>query len=80
MLKKEELYAKYMLKNKCTIRKAAAHFGVGKSTLHNYVSHKLAKTNKRLYAKLSKLLAYNFAQKHIRGGYSTAQKYKKRFN
>ncbi|MBR4745572.1 MAG: sporulation transcriptional regulator SpoIIID [Clostridia bacterium] len=67
-----------MLKNKCTIRQAAIHFGVGKSTLHNYVSHKLVKTNKRLHAKLSKLLAYNFSQKHIRGGLSTAQKCKKR--
>ena len=77
MLKKEELYAKYMLKNKCTIRQAATHFGVSKSMLHNYVSHKLAKSNKRLHIKLSKLLAYNFSQKHIRGGLSTAQKYKK---
>ena len=72
-----EIYAKYMLDHQSTLRQAATHFDVGKSTIHNYVSHKLPKINKRLYRKVSKLLTYNFQIKHIRGGLSTAKRYRK---
>ena len=74
---KAEIYAKYMLDYQSTLRQTATHFGVSKSTVHSYVTYKLPKINKRLYRKVHKLLIYNFQIKHIRGGLSTAKRYKK---
>jgi len=35
MRKREELFAIYIIDNKCTIRKCAENFNIGKSTVHN---------------------------------------------
>ena len=75
MLEKAEIYAKYIIKNKSTIRKTAKIYGVGKSTVHNEVSNKLQFINKRLYRKVQKILAKNFKEKHLRGGEATRLKY-----
>lgn len=75
MLERAEIYAKYIVKNKTTIRNTAKFYGVGKSTVHNEVSNKLKEINKRLYRKTQKILTKNFREKHIRGGEATRLKY-----
>lgn len=70
-----EIWAHYMLENKTTIRKTAAHFGVSKSLVHNEFSKKLKRANLFLYIKTKKLLDKNFKEKHIRGGEATRKKY-----
>lgn len=72
-----EDFAYYILINKTTIRETAKRFGYSKSTVHNDVSNKLKKINKKLFLKVNKILKNNFDEKHIRGGESTKNKYKK---
>ena len=66
----EEL-GKFIAKNKATIRGAAKHFDMAKSTVHLDVSKRLKKENYFLYLKVKKILEKNFEQKHIRGGLAT---------
>lgn len=75
MLERAEVFAKYIIKNKATIRKTAKYFGVGKTTVHNEVSKRLKILNKRLFRKVQKILQKNFNEKHLRGGESTRIKY-----
>lgn len=66
----------YMLENKTTVRDAAKHFGVSKSTVHKDVTERLYYINKPLYNEVKELLEYNKSQRHIRGGIATRKKYK----
>ena len=68
-------FAKYIIKNRTTIRGVAKVYSVGKSTVHNDVSKKLRFVNKRLYKKVQKVLRKNFLEKHLRGGEATRLKY-----
>lgn len=63
-----EIIAKYMLNNKSTIRNAASYFGLGKSTIHYYVSKKLYTINPSLYIEVKELLTANWNDRHHRGG------------
>lgn len=69
-MKESKRYAKYIIKNKSTIRDAADNFGISKSSLHAKVT-KLKDTHPRLYKKLKAILDFNFAVKHLRGGQTT---------
>lgn len=69
--------AVYMIQTGATVRAAAKHFGVSKSTVHKDLSQRLPKCNKRLYQQVRKILDINKAQRHIRGGMATKEKYKK---
>lgn len=68
--------AKYILGSKQTIRQCAKAFGVSKSTVHYDISCRLKGLNARLYSRLKVVLDTNFADKHIRGGMATKNKYK----
>lgn len=70
--------AEYILKNKSTIRAAAKVFCVSKSTVHKDLSERLAAADPVLYAKVKKILDTNLAERHIRGGLATKNKFKKR--
>ena len=72
-----EQVARYILDNKCTLRYAAKHFNVSKSTIHKDISIRLKKYNIRLYHMVKEILDYNFNVKHIRGGEATRKKYVK---
>lgn len=63
-----ESIARYMLANKSTVRQAAAHFGVCKSTVHLDVTANLKKVNKSLYEEVQVLLAENWNDRQRRGG------------
>lgn len=69
------MVADYYLATQSTMRKCAEHFGIGKSTVHNYLHNYLKKIDFPKYEKVSALSQLNFSQKHIRGGISTRQKF-----
>lgn len=71
----------YIVENKATVRSAAKKFGVSKSTVHKDVSERLKDINISLYKEVKNILKINKAQRHIRGGYATKNKYAmKKFN
>ena len=70
-----EMIAIYMLENKATVRAAAKKFGVSKSTVHMDVSKRLERVNPSLFLEVRQVLDVNKAQRHIRGGIATREKY-----
>jgi putative DeoR family transcriptional regulator (stage III sporulation protein D) len=71
-----EVLGNYILENKCTVRIAAAHFGISKSTVHKDVTKDLRGTNAGLYFEVQKVLQQNKDERHLRGGEATRKKYK----
>ncbi|MBQ8621666.1 MAG: sporulation transcriptional regulator SpoIIID [Oscillospiraceae bacterium] len=69
--------AVYMIETGATVRSAAKHFGISKSTVHKDLSQRLPQYNRRLYEQVRHVLDDNKAQRHIRGGMATKEKYKK---
>ncbi len=67
--------AVYIIETGTTIRAAAKHFGISKSTVHKDLSQRLPQYNKRLYDQVRRILDVNKAQRHIRGGMATRRKY-----
>ena len=67
--------ASYIVENNATVRQAAKKFGVSKSTVHKDLSQRLPQYNKRLYLKVRDILDINKAERHIRGGLATKEKY-----
>jgi putative DeoR family transcriptional regulator (stage III sporulation protein D) len=70
--------AVYIIETGATVRRAAQHFGISKSTVHKDLSQRLPHCNKNLYRQVRKVLDLNKAQRHIRGGMATKQKYEAR--
>ena len=69
--------AVYIIENKATVRTAAGHFGISKSTVHKDLTERLPRLNPSLYRQVRELLDINKAERHIRGGLATKRKYKK---
>lgn len=69
--------AKYIIETKDTVRGAARKFGISKSTVHKDVSQRLININYALAIEVRKVLDENKAERHIRGGMATKQKYSK---
>ena len=69
--------AAYIIENRATIRNAAAHFGISKSTVHKDLTERLPRCNHGLYLQVKDILEVNKAERHIRGGIATRNKYKK---
>lgn len=67
--------ANYIIDNKTTVRRAAKDFHVSKSTVHKDVTERLERLNPRLAQKVHEVLDENKAERHIRGGLATRQKY-----
>lgn len=72
--------AVYIVETGGTVRSAARHFGVSKSTVHKDLSQRLPHYNRTLYNQVRKILDVNKAQRHIRGGLATKRKYEKAQN
>jgi len=68
--------AAYMIHTGATVRAAAKHFGISKSTVHKDLSQRLPAYNHGLYIQVRQILDINKAQRHIRGGMATKRKYK----
>ena len=68
--------AVYIIETGATVRAAAQHFGISKSTVHKDLTQRLNQYNHVLYQQVREILATNKAQRHIRGGMATRRKYK----
>jgi putative DeoR family transcriptional regulator (stage III sporulation protein D) len=68
--------ALYIIEHNATVRDAAKHFGVSKSTVHKDLSERLQHIDRALYAQVRAVLEQNKAERHLRGGEATRRKYK----
>lgn len=68
--------AVYMIETGATVRSAATHFGISKSTVHKDLTHRLEQCNHALYAQVREILNLNKQERHIRGGMATRRKYR----
>ena len=68
--------AVYIIETGATVRVAAKHFQISKSTVHKDLSQRLPKYNQHLYLKVREILDKNKQERHIRGGLATRKKYK----
>ena len=68
--------AVYMIETGATVRAAARHFGISKSTVHKDLTQRLKQYNYALYLQVRQILEVNKQQRHIRGGLATRRKYK----
>ena len=67
--------ARYIIDNNTTVRQAAKHFGISKSTVHKDVTERLVQVNPSLAVEARKVLDVNKSERHIRGGLATREKY-----
>ena len=58
-----------------TVRGAARHFGVSKSSVHKDMDERLPRINQTLYRQVRSVLSYNKSVRHLRGGEATRRKY-----
>ena len=70
--------AVYMIETGATVRSAARHFGISKSTVHKDLSQRLRQYNPVLYTQVRQVLDLNKQERHIRGGMATKRKYEKK--
>ena len=70
----EELGA-FVIDTEATVRQAARHFGISKSTVHKDLTEKLRYTHPSMYEQVRRILERNKAERHLRGGEATRKKY-----
>ena len=68
--------AEHILQNNGTIRSTAKKFCVSKSTVHKDVSERLLQIDRQLFDRVKIVLEKNMAERHIRGGIATKNKFK----
>ena len=73
--KRSRELAVYIIETGATVRTAATHFGISKSTVHKDCQ-RMKSIDTRLYEGVRKVLDENKRQRHIRGGDATRRKYK----
>ena len=67
--------ARYIIDTRSTVRAAAKKFRVSKSTVHKDVTERLLEINPGLASEVKDVLENNKAERHLRGGMATKQKY-----
>ena len=67
----------YIAETNATVREAAALFGVSKSSVHKDMTERLKEISPELYEKVRRVLDINKAERHLRGGMATKEKYLK---
>ena len=70
------LLAAYMIDTGSTVRTAAKHFGISKSTVHKDLCQRLPHCDPLLYRQVRAILDRNRQERHIRGGMATRKKYR----
>lgn len=70
---KEE--AGYIIEHRATVREAANALHIGKSTLHKDVTERLRTVHPAMFHQVREILNVNKAERHIRGGKATHDKY-----
>lgn len=69
--------ARYILLTGATVRQCARHMGVGKTTIHKDMRVRLKALSPGLYAEVGEILDRNRAERHLRGGAATREKYRR---
>ena len=69
--------AEYILESKSTVRAAAKKYNISKSTVHKDITERLLEINPALAKEVHEVLNLNKAERHIRGGLATREKYLK---
>ena len=69
--------ANYIIDTRATVRQTADKMGISKSTVHKDVSTRLRAVDAALFARVQAVLARNKAERHLRGGAATREKYHK---
>lgn len=69
------LLGEYIVQHSATVRAAAAAFGFSKSTVHKDVAFRLREVSPGLFEQVKAILARNKAERHLRGGAATREKY-----
>ena len=67
--------ANYIVETGSTVRAAAVKFRISKSTVHKDITERLHEINPGLAAQVKTVLDNNKAERHIRGGMATKEKY-----
>lgn len=67
----------YIAEHNATVRAAAQHYGVGKSTVHKDVTGRLQRISPALYHDVRLILERNKSERHLRGGMATKRKYQR---
>ena len=74
---RSEVIAEYVIETGATVRCAASHFAMSKSTVHKDLTYKLKYYNMALYKQVKEILELNKSERHLRGGEATRKKYLK---
>lgn len=69
--------AQYIIEHNATVRQTAVKMGISKSTVHKDVTERLQRIDKALAMQAREVLDINKAERHIRGGMATKDKYEK---
>ena len=70
--------AAYILDTGDTVRRCAQRFGVSKTTVHKDMRDRLPLVSPALAGAVARVLQFNKADRHIRGGDATRRKYLER--
>ncbi len=68
--------AEHIVETRSTVREAAKLFRISKSTVHKEMGDRLLKLDGSLYLDVRQVLEFNKAERHLRGGIATREKYK----
>ena len=66
----------FVVEKGATVRQAARQFGISKSTVHKDITTRLIHVQPELARQAQAVLQINKAERHIRGGLATKNKYK----
>ena len=72
--------SEYIIESSATVRYTAKVFGVSKSTVHKDMTERLPLIDKETAERVRQVLNVNKAERHIRGGEATRQKYKEKLS
>ena len=67
--------ANFIINSNSTVRETAKKFGISKSTVHKDITDRVEKIAPELARSVRKILEINKAERHIRGGLATREKY-----
>lgn len=67
--------ANFIIGHGATVRETAKKFGISKSTVHKDITDRVEKLDPILAKDVRKILEVNKAERHIRGGIATREKY-----
>lgn len=68
--------ARYILRTGATVRECARHMGVSKTTVHKDMRVRLKQLSRGLFEEVGEVIDRNLAERHLRGGMATREKYK----